>query len=249
VAPATVTAARALAAAALIRTVVRRKSVQVAHPARALHNQIGFVHDLLRAILGLHPNPDGHPDPPLGGQPDYGSEGVEVGDVISRVHDGVDARPLEQSGHARPLVELDRGPDLQHLASPVGAETCCLGTRGNGIDGGSRRLLVRRSPPVEGQDRTLVLEPDATPAHVGRVDLARELVDPAAPILQPGVELGFRPPRPQQLRPVAAQVGDAADRHHGPGLGRPAPAHAGHKAIAAGDPDEQLPRLLRHVRP
>ena len=91
------------------------------------------------------------------------------------------------------LVDVGRGPDLEHLAPPVrgrpasraAAATCSSSARG--------AVLVGGAAAVEGPDRVLVLEPDAERPAAGRrsASSANARTRSAS---------GFRPGRPRARR-------------------------------------------------
>ena len=116
------------------------------------------------------------------------------------------------------------------------------------FDDGAGALLIRRPAPVEGDDRSLVLDPNPPPAQVGGVGLSPELVDPPRPVLDAWIEHRFRPARAKQLRSMGPQVGDRPDRHHGTRLGGAAAADARHDLVSPGDLDQQDSGLLGHPR-
>src|SRR5579884_1292816 len=229
-APATVTAASALAAAALIRTVVRRKSEkrtllrdqgreQVADAVGPLDGDVSLLHDLRGPLLGGHADANGGLKPAVARHLHQAAERVEIGGVVADIERDVDVRVLEQRRDPGALVDLHGWAHLEHLAAPVSAQPGVLGAGGDRIDGGTRSLLIGRAAPVEGDDRALVLDPHATAAQVGGVGLAAELVDAPRPVLEVGIEDRLGPAGAQQLGSVRADVGDGADRDHRAGLG------------------------------
>ena len=116
------------------------------------------------------------------------------------------------------------------------------------IDRRSSGLLVGRPAPVEGDDRPLVLEPDAALAGLGGVGLTAELVDPPDPVLDARVEHRLGPAGSQQLGAVRAEIGDRPDADHRARLRGAAAAHARHQPVRVGDRDQELARGLGHMR-
>ena len=99
-------AASTLAAAALIRTVVRRKSANrtgrrsadgsatggraAPHAVGSVDDEVGLAGDRGRALFGAHPDADRSGQRPLGTQLAQRPEGVEVGGVVADVERRVD---------------------------------------------------------------------------------------------------------------------------------------------------------------
>src|SRR5439155_83394 len=76
------------------------------------------------------------------------------------VEGGVHRARWEQSRHRDSLVDRHIGPDLQHLATVMGNEPLPLRLAGDLVRQRLRRALVGRAPPMERDDRALVLDPD-----------------------------------------------------------------------------------------
>src|SRR5271165_2431305 len=217
----TVTAASAVAVAALSRTVALRKSTnrtelqqrleQPAHSGRAVDGQIGLTGELRRSFVGA----DG--DTQSGGElarlckRPQAPEGVQVGRVVTDVERRAHLLCAQQPGDPEALVEGHGGTHLEHLPPPVHDQALFLGLPGDLLDGPCGGLLVRGSPPVERGDRLLVLAAHTDALQLGGVDPFRELAHPSRPLGELGVDLGPGGAGAQQLAAVVADVGDRAD--------------------------------------
>ena len=129
----------------------------------------------------------------------------------------------------------------------MGAKTHGAGAGGDGIDRRAHGLVVLGSPPVEGQNRPFILQPDLQPPQLRAIGLAAELLNPPGPVLQPRIHHGLGPARAQQFGAMRPQIRDRPDRHHRAGLGGPTAAHTGHEPITPGHRDQNLAGLLRHM--
>src|ERR1700739_1106393 len=143
----TVIAASAEAAPALSSTVVLRKSTnrtrrplaleqrlqQGPNPALAVDRDVGLLDELRRRLLRCDRHADGGPKLPPPRDLAQPAECVQVGHVVADVHRAnqrLSARLgtlAKQLLHSDALVEADRRPHLQHLASPMHREPLALG--------------------------------------------------------------------------------------------------------------------------
>ena len=147
-------------------------------------------------------------------------------------------RPLEPAlGQQRPhrgaLVGLDRRPQLEHLPPPVRLEPGRPRALRHRLELPSRLRFVGCLAPVEGDGKTLVLDP--------RPGFAGERAQCVAPALGLGSE----------LQTVDADVDDTLDTDEPRGLLARAPTHAGDQAVArrrAAAPPHASPRARPPAR-
>src|SRR5277367_22732 len=167
----TVTAPSAVAAPALSRTVVLRKSTkrtgqlqqrleQTAHTAGAVEQEVGLRRQLRGSFVGADRRAD------RGGQGSFcderaqSAERIQVGGVVADIQRGGHRRggwALKKRGDAETLVQGDGWTHLQHLASPVDRQALLERTPRDLSDRGGGGRFVRRATPVECGDRVLVL--------------------------------------------------------------------------------------------
>ena len=146
------------------------------------------------------------------------------------------------------LVDLDRRPDLEHLAPPVDQKPLGLGLLRDALEARPGGILVRHSAPVQRHDRPLVLDPDAEQPEVALVAGQDELLDARSPVRERRENRGLRLAGLEQLGAVRARVGDRADADQPARLGGRAPGDAGDEGVAASQRTQQPRRLLRHLR-
>ena len=101
---------------------------------------------------------------------------------------------------------------------------------------------------MEGHDRALVLEPDSQVLQRWRVGRGGEGPDTLGVGRDATVDDDIGDARLEQLAAVVADVGDRSDRDDLAGDTGRATTDAGDDAVALGDRDQQLARLLRDVR-
>ncbi len=110
------------------------------------------------------------------------------------------------------------------------------------------RVLVARAAPVEGDDRALVLAPDAERAHLRRVELAAERLHAVGPFGDGGVELGPGRAGAQPLDAVRADVGEHPEPDDPARVGGLAAGHARDQAVGRGQRHERSLAAGRHRR-
>ena len=157
-------------------------------------------------------------------------------------------RRSTRSRTARPLSIGTGGRTSSTLRPQWIAEPGGLRLLREPLEVGERGLLVGHAAPVEGGDRALVLDPDPQQAQLRGVALAGEAAHAPLPALEGRHHARARAaPGLEQLGAVGAGVGDPADAHQPPGLGRRAAGDARHAAVAAREPAQQERHLLAHV--
>ena len=179
-----------------------------------------------------------------GPEPVERPEGIEIGAIVAGVEGRRRVRPEQQGFGRGTLVDADRRSQLQDLAAAMGDQLAALGGPGDVLGQAFGRELVRGAAPVQGDDRTLVLEPQPGPFQLGRIERAGEY--PGRPRqsaqLRRGARLGRV--RQQQLEAVVADVGQLLDADDPPRHGRP-PAGDDHgRRVAVGDPRQRDPDAI-----
>src|SRR5207249_6535145 len=100
----------------------------------------------------------------------------------ARVQSPLEACLAEEPPHRRSLVDIDRRPDLEHLAAPAGAEAGENRPLGHLLELRTCRLLIGCRPVVERKAEALAL--------LGRpVDALGESLQPVRPALRLRIEL------------------------------------------------------------
>src|SRR5271155_1018921 len=123
----TVTAASAVAAPALSRTVVLRKSTkrtcllqqrlqQAAYAAGPIEDEIGLRRQLRGSFVGADRHTDRGSQDPFPDERAQPAEGIQVGAVVADIQRSGDVLTMQERGDTEALVELDGGTHLQHLA-------------------------------------------------------------------------------------------------------------------------------------
>ena len=128
-------------------------------PAGPVDGDVGLLGDLRRPLGGEDADPDRGDQLARLAQLAEPAEGVDVGAVVARVDDPVEAVAGEQRGDRGVLAAAADRPQLQHLAPPARVEPGPAG-----VDRDLPRRRLGRAPrrgaaPVERLDRPLVLEP------------------------------------------------------------------------------------------
>ena len=171
-----------------------------------------------------------HRDPDEGLEPGSGeaAEGVEVGRVVAGIEAESRARVGDERANRGPLVLVDAGADLEHLASPARLEPGLLRAPRDQREALHGGLLIGRFAEVERQREALVLDGQiAVERRSEGRDRPRELGSARA-----------------QLETVVAHRPHAGNSDHRLGL-RPGPAaDAADEQVAVAKPRQHRPRLL-----
>jgi hypothetical protein len=155
-----------------------------------------------------------------------GSEGVQIGSVVTRVERPLGARLPDERLHRGARVGLYGRTNLEHLSSPAGNEALGGGATGDLLELCACLRLVGCLAEVVGERQALVLDFAVHGVPEGR-DLRLEVVGPRI-----------------ELEAVVADVRNPAEPHKPPGLIAAPTAHEGDEEIEARQPFE-----LRFCRP